>query len=98
VPWEFDRGPAPNTDWARLLAETPNYRGLGKAVLGKDVFRWHHGPVFYRGRFGRDEVRALVIGQEGGQDEALAHRAFMGGTGSRSQHFLRFFGTESYLF
>src|SRR5688500_15729472 len=98
-PWEFDPGPPAGSKWARLFAETPNYRGLGLAVTGEEAFRWHHGPVLYRGRLGSDQVRVLVVGQDGGQGEALAHRAFVGESGSRMQHLLRFLGiTKSYLF
>ena len=87
------------SDWARLFAETPNYRGLGKAVLGREKFRWHFGPMFYRGRLTDGDVRVLVIGQEGAQDESLGHRSFVGGTGARMQHFLHHIGiTRSYLF
>lgn len=85
-PWDFDPGPPASSDYAELFAQTPNYRGLGHAVLGHEGFRWHHGPVFYRGRLSKNDVRVLVIGQEGGQDEALAHRAFVGGSGARMQH------------
>jgi hypothetical protein len=98
-PWEYDPGPPKNRSWARLFAETPNYRGLGKAVLGKEKFRWHFGPMFYRGRLRDNQVKVLVIGQEGAQDESLAHRAFTGGTGARMQHFLNYLGiSKSYLF
>lgn len=99
VPWEFDPGPPPNRKWARIFAETPNYRAIGKAATGKELFRWHFGPMFYRGRLADGAVKVLVIGQEGAQDESLAHRSFSGGTGARMQHFLRHLGiTESYLF
>jgi uracil-DNA glycosylase len=98
-PWEFDPGPPPDRRWARLFAETPNYRGLGHAVIGGDAFRWHFGPMFYRGRLADGAARVLVIGQEGAQDESLGHRSFVGGTGARMQHFLRHLGiTHSYLF
>jgi hypothetical protein len=41
----------------------------------------------------------MVVGQEGAQDESLAHRSFTGGTGARMQHLLRFLGLDrSYLF
>ncbi len=67
--------------------------------MGREKFRWHHGPVFYRGRLGDNQVKVLLIGQEGGQDEALSHRAFTGGSGSRMQHLLDHIGiTRSYLF
>lgn len=98
-PWDYDPGPPRNRKWPRLFSETPNYRALGVAVMGSEKFRWHHGPMFYRGRLGDDQVKVLVIGQEGGQDEALSHRSFTGSSGSRMQHFLNHLGiTESYLF
>ena len=98
-PWEHDPGPASNRPWARLFAETPNYRGLGSALIGREEFRWHFGPMFYRGRLDDGAVKVLVIGQEGAQDESLGHRSFVGGTGARMQHFLHHIGiTESYLF
>ena len=50
LPWEYDPGPPANRQWARLFAETPNYRGLGRALGGGEEFRWHFGPMFYRGR------------------------------------------------
>jgi len=46
-PWEHDAGPTQASGWAALFAETPNYRGLGVAVVGREAFRWHHGPMFY---------------------------------------------------
>ena len=99
VPWEFDPGPPRNRSWGRLFAETPNYRGLGLAVTGREAFRWHFGPMFYRGRLWDDSVKVLIIGQEGAQDESLAGRSFVGGTGARMQHFLRHLGiSRSYLF
>ena len=62
-------------------------------------FRWHFGPVFYRGRLGDDQVQVLVVGQDGGSDEALAHRSFVGESGTRVQHLLAHLGiTRSYLF
>lgn len=98
-PWEYDPGPPKNRKWVRLFAETPNYRGLGKGVIGREKFRWHFGPMFYRGRLKDNSVKVLVIGQEGAQDESLSHRSFTGGTGARMQHFLNYIGiTESYLF
>lgn len=99
VPWEFDPGPAPDREWARLFGQTPNYRAIGKAASGQELFRWHFGPMFYRGRLTDGAVKVLVIGQEGAQDESLAHRSFSGGTGARMQHLLRHLGiTHSYLF
>lgn len=98
-PWDYDPGPPRNRRWATLFAETPNYRGLGKAVFGREKFRWHFGPMFYRGRLRDGQVKVLLIGQEGAQDESLSHRSFTGGTGARMQNFLNYIGiTHSYLF
>lgn len=98
-PWDYDPGPPANRRWARLFAETPNYRGLGRALSGGDEFRWHFGPMFYRGRLSDGAAKVLVIGQEGAQDESLGRRSFLGGTGARMQHFLAHLGiTRSYLF
>lgn len=98
-PWDHDTGPPKNRRWAELFAQTPNYRGLGRALAGGEEFRWHFGPISYRGRLADGRVKVLVIGQEGAQDESLGHRSFVGGTGARMQHFLHSIGiTESYLF
>lgn len=98
-PWEFDPGPPRNRSWPRLFAETPNYRGLGIAASGDEEFRWHQGPMFYRGRLRDNRVKVLIIGQEGAQDESLSHRSFTGGTGARMQNVLNHLGiTRSYLF
>src|SRR5215475_12267843 len=97
-PWEHDPGPASSSGWAELFAETPNYRGLSWAVVGREAFRWHHGPMFFRGRLD-GSAKVLVVGQEGAQDESLSHRSFTGGTGGRMQYLLRFLGFDrSYLF
>ena len=97
-PWNHDAGPANSSGWAELFAETPNYRGLARAVVRRDAFRWHHGPMFYRGRLD-GSAKVVIVGQEGAQDESLSHRSFTGGTGARMQHFLRFVGLDrSYLF
>ncbi|MEP7202542.1 MAG: uracil-DNA glycosylase family protein [Ilumatobacteraceae bacterium] len=98
-PWDYDPGPAKNRSWSRLFAETPNYRAFGIAMSGHEEFRWHFGPMFYRGRLGDQQVKVLVVGQEGAQDESLSHRSFTGGTGGRMQHFLGHIGiNRSYLF
>jgi hypothetical protein len=61
-PWEYDPGPAANRRWAQIFAQTPNYRGIGKALLGHEQFRWHFGPMFYRGRLGDGQVKVLITG------------------------------------
>jgi len=97
-PWEHDEGPPAGSGWAELFAQTPNYRGLGKAVLNREAFRWHHGPMFYRGRLD-GSAKVMLVGQEGAQDESLSHRSFTGGTGARMQHFLHHLGLDrSYLY
>jgi uracil-DNA glycosylase len=97
-PWEHDPGPTTASGWAALFADTPNYRGLARAVLGREAFRWHHGPMFFRGRLD-GSAKVVLVGQEGAQDESLSHRSFTGGTGARMQHFLRHIGLDrSYLF
>jgi uracil-DNA glycosylase len=97
-PWEHDPGPTTASGWAALFAETPNYRGLGRAVVGREAFRWHHGPMFFRGRLD-GSAKVVLVGQEGAQDESLSHRSFTGGTGARTQHLLRHLGLDrSYLF
>jgi uracil-DNA glycosylase len=97
-PWEHDPGPTTASGWASLFAETPNYRGLGRTVVGREAFRWHHGPMFFRGRLD-GSAKVVVVGQEGAQDESLSHRSFTGGTGARMQHLLRHLGLDrSYLF
>jgi uracil-DNA glycosylase len=98
-PWEYDKGPPKNLSWARLFSETPNYRQLSREGLGSEKFRWHFGPMYYRGRLKPNSVKVLVIGQEGAQDESIAHRSFVGGTGARMQYFVRFIGIDyAYLF
>ncbi len=79
-PWGHDPGPAKNSGWPELFADTPNYRGIGEAINGPKTFCWHFGPMFYRGRLD-GSARVMVIGQEGAQDKSLAHRSFTGGTG-----------------
>lgn len=98
-PWDYDPGPAKNLSWIRLFSETPNYRQLSKEALAKEKFRWHFGPMYYRGRLTPNSVKVFIIGQEGAQDESLSHRSFSGSTGGRMQYFLKFIGINySYLF
>lgn len=102
-PSEFDPGPATKEteSWLKLFGQIPNYRSVGKYVLNTDqeIFRWMMGPMWYRGRLGKDQVKVFVIGQEGAQDENITNRAFTGSTGTRVQKFLNHLGVyESYLF
>ncbi len=52
-PWEHDPGPPLNRrgDAVRPDPELP--RARAQAVLGSEQFRWHFGPMFYRGRLDR---------------------------------------------
>ena len=99
TPFEFDAGPPAGTQWNALFAGTPNYRALGLQRVGREAFRWHFGPMFYRGRLAPGGARVMIVGQEGAQDESLSHRSFTGGTGGKMQNFLAWLGiTRSYLF
>jgi len=105
--WEYDPGPDVSTPWGReyaqIFARTPNYRAIGMSALANgrksDKFRWQFGPMFYRGRLGKNQVKILIIGQEGAQDENVSDRSFTGGTGGRMQNMLSSLGIDSnYLF
>jgi uracil-DNA glycosylase len=99
TPDEYDAGPPSGTQWSDLFAQTPNYRALGIQKLSREAFRWHFGPMFYRGRLSAGSARVLLVGQEGAQDESLGHRSFVGGSGGKMQNFLAWLGiTRSYLF
>lgn len=100
-PAMYDPGPEKGSEWAKLFASTPNYRGIADDVLGgsEDKFRWIFGPMWYRGRLGENEVKVFVVGQEGAQDENVTNRAFTGSTGTRLQRFLNSIGVRySYIF
>jgi uracil-DNA glycosylase len=100
-PGQYDPGPEKGSEWAKLFASTPNYRGIGDSVIGGsgEKFRWQFGPMWYRGRLGENEVKVFVVGQEGAQDENVSNRAFTGSTGTKTQNFLNTMGIRhSYLF
>ncbi len=102
-PSDFDPGPAAeeSQSWLELYGQLPNYRSIGKAILGgsEEKFRWQMGPMWYRGRLGKNKVKVFVVGQEGAQDENVTNRAFTGSTGTRVQKFLNHLGIyESYLY
>ncbi len=102
-PSDFDPGPAAeeSQSWLELYGQLPNYRTIGKKILGgsEEKFRWQMGPMWYRGRLGQNKVKIFVVGQEGAQDENVTNRAFTGSTGTRVQKFLNHLGVyESYLY
>ncbi len=59
MPSEFDAGPSKSSGWPELFAATPNYRELGRVVVGREACRWHFGPMFYRGRL-NGSARVIV--------------------------------------
>lgn len=106
-PAEYDPGAPKDSKWIELFGSVPNYRSLGKLILGggggdefsSEKFRWIFGPMWYRGRLGPNEVKVFVVGQEGAQDENVSNRAFTGSTGTKTQRFLNHLGIyRSYLF
>lgn len=111
TPADYDPGPAKDSQWPDIFAETPDYRAYGKAVYqaaaakygvvddGKEKFRWKVGPMWYRGRLTPESVKVFVIGQEGAQDENASNRTFTGSTGTKMQNFINYLGiNKSYLF
>ncbi len=99
--FDYDAGPAKDSDLTYLFANTPNYRAFGSKVIGGkgEKFRWKFGPMWYRGRTGENQVKVFVIGQEGAQDENVSNRSFTGSTGTKMQKFLNHIGiNQSYLF
>lgn len=98
---EYDPGAPAGSEWIKLFADVPNYRRVGSAILGgtDEKFRWEMGPMWYRGRLGENQVKVLVVGQEGAQDENISNRAFTGSTGTKTQYFLNHIGIfRSYIF
>jgi hypothetical protein len=84
---DFDPGP---------VAEP--FAGLAREVPGDDVyppadFRTEWGPIFHRGRLD-GTARVLVVGQDPGQHESIAHRILVGEAGQRTQGFLRKLGLD----
>ena len=70
---------------------------IAQYTLDKDKFRFEMAPIFYRGRLD-GSARVLVVGQDAATDEALVHRAFIGGTGQKVQNLLNSLGiTKSYV-
>jgi hypothetical protein len=62
-----------------------------------DKFRYSMGPVFYRGRLD-GSAKVLVVGQDPSTDEAMVHRAMVGGTGQKVQSWLSQIGIKrSYI-
>jgi len=82
----------PSLDWVDFFASAPDYTSKWP-----NKFRWEFGPIFFRGRLD-GTARVLIIGQDPSTDEAIARRAFVGGSGQRLQGLLKKLGiTHSYI-
>lgn len=101
---DYDAGPDLSTQigrgYAEIFSEIPNYRALEGQLFGTEKrFQWEFGPVFYRGRLGKDHVKVLIIGQDDDPMSQLTSRAFSGNTGQQLQNVLDYIGIQqSYLF
>lgn len=88
---EFDLGPVAEP-FVTIAADYP-----GVEVYPAQDFRVEWGPIFHRGRLD-GSARILVIGQDPGQHESIAHRCLVGEAGQRVQGFLAKLGiTRSYV-
>ena len=86
---EFDRGPTASL--AKLFMEHPDYTPV------KDLFWFHWGPVFYRGRLDKS-AKILCVASDPGPTERIAGRSLIGNAGQRVQGFLAKIGiTTSYV-
>ena len=84
---DYDPGPV-TEPFATLARSYP-----GPAVYPPADFRVEWGPIFHRGRLD-GSARILIIGQDPGQHESIAHRILVGEAGQRTQGFLRKLGIE----
>ena len=65
----------------------------GAETYDPQRFRTEWGPIFHRGRLD-GSARILVLGQDPGQHESIAHRCLVGEAGQRVQGFLWKLGIE----
>jgi uracil-DNA glycosylase len=84
---DFDPGPVAEP-FATLVREAPD-----ADVYPAADFRVEWGPIFHRGRLD-GSARILIVGQDPGQHESIAHRILVGEAGQRVQGFLRKLGLE----
>ena len=77
---EFDPGPVAEP-FATLARTYP-----GADVYPPSDFRIEWGPVFHRGRLD-GSAKVVVVGQDPGQHESIAHRILVGEAGQRVQGF-----------
>jgi hypothetical protein len=83
----FDPGPV-EEPFASLARNYP-----GPDTYSPERFRVEWGPIFHRGRLD-GSARILVLGQDPGQHESIAHRCLVGEAGQRVQGFLWKLGIE----
>ena len=87
---EFDPGPV-EEPFATLARDYP-----GADVYPPGDFRVEWGPIFHRGRLD-GSAKVVIVGQDPGQHESIAHRILVGEAGQRVQGFLAKLGiTKSY--
>jgi uracil-DNA glycosylase len=84
---EFDPGPV-QEPFATLAREYP-----GTETYPAKDFRVEWGPIFHRGRLD-GSARIVIVGQDPGQHESIAHRILVGEAGQRVQGFLAKLGIE----
>lgn len=84
---DFDPGPV-TEPFATLVREYP-----GTDAYPADDFRVEWGPIFHRGRLD-GSARIVILGQDPGQHESIAHRILVGEAGQRVQGFLAKLGIE----
>jgi hypothetical protein len=84
---DFDPGPV-HEPFATLAREYP-----GTETYPAKDFRIEWGPIFHRGRLD-GSARIVVVGQDPGQHESIAHRILVGEAGQRVQGFLAKLGIE----
>jgi uracil-DNA glycosylase len=83
----FDPGPV-SEPFATLARNYP-----GADTYDPNRFRVEWGPIFHRGRLD-GSARILMLGQDPGQHESIAHRCLVGEAGQRVQGFLWKLGIE----
>jgi hypothetical protein len=84
---EFDPGPV-EEPFATLARVYP-----GTDVYPASDFRVEWGPIFHRGRLD-GSAKVVLIGQDPGQHESIAHRILVGEAGQRVQGFLAKLGFD----
>jgi hypothetical protein len=84
---EFDPGPV-EEPFATLARDYP-----GEDVYPPGDFRVEWGPIFHRGRLD-GSAKVVLVGQDPGQHESIAHRILVGEAGQRVQGFLKKLGID----